>query len=126
VLDLPGAAPLALWMSLVDVIPVLGVVVGALPLVLLAAATSPASETAAVAVVLIGWQVFESAFLQSVVERRSLHVGPFITIAVAMVGLELYGIGGALVALVLTVILMSTADEIVGFTPVADSVTSPS
>ena len=123
-LDLPGAAPLALWMSLFDLIPVLGVVVGALPLVLLAAATSPAWQTAIVALVLIGWQVFETLYLQAQVERRSLHVGPFITIAVAMVGLELYGIGGSLVALVGAVVLLATADEVVGIGSNTDSVTS--
>jgi len=116
-LDLPGAAPLALWMALVDVIPVLGVVVGALPLVLLTAATSPAWQTALVGVVLFGWQVVETTYLQKQVERRTLHVGPFVTIAVAMVGLELYGIGGALTALVAVVALMATADEVVGLGP---------
>jgi predicted PurR-regulated permease PerM len=123
-LDLPGAAPLALWMGLFDVIPVIGIIVGGLPLVLLAGATSPAWETGLVAVVLVAWQLFETLYLQSQVEKRSLHVGPFITIAVAMVGLELYGIGGALVALVGAVILMALADEVVGLSPEPDSVTS--
>jgi predicted PurR-regulated permease PerM len=116
-LDLPGAAPLALWMALVDVLPVLGVVVGALPLVLLAAATSPAWQTTIVAVVLVGWQVLETNYLQKRVEQRSLHIGPFVTLAVAMVGLELYGIGGALISLVLAVVAMATADELVGLGP---------
>ena len=116
-LDLPGGAPLALWMTLLDFIPVVGVVVGAVPLVLLAAATSPAWETALVALVLLGYQVVETVYLQKRVERHSLHVGPFVTIAVAMVGLELYGIGGSLVALVGVVCVMATADEIVGLGP---------
>lgn len=112
-LNLPGAAPLSMWMALVDIIPVLGVVLGALPLVLLAGATSAAWETAIVAAVLLGWQVFETLYLQAQVERRSLHVGPFITIAIGMIGIELYGIGGALIALVAAVVLAATADEIV-------------
>ena len=111
-LDLPGRAPLAVWMGLVDVIPVVGVVLGAVPLVLLAAATSPWWEATMVAVVLLGWQVVETVFLQKAVERRSLHIGPFVTIAVAMVGLELYGIGGSLVGLVVVVGALATADEI--------------
>lgn len=119
-LDLPGAAPLAFWMALVDVIPVLGVVVGAVPLVLLAAATSPAWQTALVAVILLGWQVLETLYFQAQVERVSLHVGPFVTIGVAMVGLELYGIGGALISLVVAVVVMAAADEIVGLGPEAE------
>jgi predicted PurR-regulated permease PerM len=116
-LDLPGAAPLSVWMALVDVVPVLGVVLGGLPLVLLAGATAPALETVLVALVLVAWQVFETLYLQWKVERRSLHVGPFITVAIGMVGLELYGIGGALIALVVAVVLAATADEIVGLGP---------
>jgi predicted PurR-regulated permease PerM len=111
-------------MALVDSLPVIGVVVGALPLVLLAAATSPAHETAIVAVVLLGWQVVEILYLQKQVEKVSLHIGPFVTIAVAFVGLELYGIGGALMALVATVLIAASADEIVGLGPDQD-VTSP-
>ena len=113
VLDLPGGAPLAVWMGLVDIVPVVGVVLGALPLVLLAAATSPAWETTLVAIVLFGYQVVETVYLQKIVERESLHIGPFVTIAVAMVGLELYGIGGALVGLIAVVGVMAAADEIV-------------
>lgn len=125
-LDLPGAAPLALWMALVDVIPVVGVVVGALPLVLLAAATSPAWHTALVALVLLGFQVVETGYLQARVERASLHIGPFLTIAIGMVGLELYGIGGALVSLVVATLVLATADEVVGLGPQEESVTSHS
>jgi predicted PurR-regulated permease PerM len=124
-LDLPGAAPLALWMALVDALPVIGVVLGALPLVLLAGATSPWEQTALVAVVLFGWQVVEILYLQKRVEKVSLHIGPFVTIAVAMVGLELYGIGGALVLLVLTVLVAATADEIVGLGPEGDIASPP-
>lgn len=113
VLDLPGAAPLALWMALVDVVPVLGVVLGALPLVLLTAVTSPWWQTTLVALLLFGFQVLETTTLQKRVERRSIHLGPFVTIAVAMVGLELYGIGGALIALVAVVAVLAAADEIV-------------
>jgi predicted PurR-regulated permease PerM len=94
-------------------VPVLGVVLGAAPLVLLVAATSPWWQTALVAAVLIGWQLIEVLYLQKRVERASLHIGPFVTLAVAMVGLELYGIGGALVALVGTVVLAATLDEVV-------------
>jgi predicted PurR-regulated permease PerM len=119
-LDLPGAAPLSLWMALIDFIPVVGVVLGALPLVLLAAATSPAWQTALIALVLVGWQLVETLYLQARIEKASLHIGPFVTIAVAMVGLELYGIGGSLILLVVVIAAMATADEVVGLGPGPD------
>src|SRR5205807_9193844 len=81
-LHLPGKAPLALWMVLLDPIPTLGVVLGAVPLVLLAATTATWQGTVFVAAVLIGWQIFEAIRLQRMVEAVSLHIGPFITVAV--------------------------------------------
>lgn len=115
--DLPGRAPLAVWMGMVDLIPLLGVVLGALPIILLAGATLPAWQTVSVAFVLLGWQVIEGLYLQPRVERRSVHVGPFITVAVAMVGLELYGIGGVLAGLVAAVAAMAIIDELAEVEP---------
>jgi predicted PurR-regulated permease PerM len=111
-LDLPGKAALALWMALLDPIPLVGVALGALPLILLAGATSSWQATVLVALVLVAWQVFEGLRLQQAVERDSLHIGPFVTVAVVMVALVVYGIGGALVSLVLVVALAATLDEL--------------
>jgi len=120
-LDLPGASPLAVWMALVDIVPVLGIVLGGLPLVLLAAATSPAWETVLAALVLAAWQLFETLYLQPRVEERSIHLGPFISIAVGMIGLEVYGIGGALILLVLAVVIGTLLDETLGKRPEIES-----
>lgn len=110
--DLPGKFPLALWMAVFDLVPLLGVVVGAAPLVLLALADSP-TEAVVIAVVVVAWQVFEAFHLQRRVEERSLHIGPFVTVAAGMVGLELYGIGGGIVAVAIAVIVAATLDEVV-------------
>jgi predicted PurR-regulated permease PerM len=120
-LDLPGASPLAVWMALVDVIPVLGIVLGGLPLVLLAAATAPAWQTVLAGLVLALWQLFETLYLQPRVEMRSIHLGPFISIAIGMIGLEVYGIGGALIALVLAAVIGTLIDETLGQRPEIES-----
>ena len=117
VLHLPGKAPLALWMVLLDPIPLLGVLLGAVPLILLAATTATWQGTVLVAAVLVGWQIFEAIRLQRAVEAVSLHIGPFITTAVAMIGLELYGFGGAIVGLAFAVLVAAVLDEIVGHGP---------
>ncbi|HUR32718.1 MAG TPA: AI-2E family transporter [Vicinamibacterales bacterium] len=101
IVDVPGAAPLSLWAALWDVVPMLGAVIGGLPVAILAAASSPAAGVA-VLVVFLAYEVFEAMVLQRRLERRSVHVGPFLTLVVASVGLELYGIGGALFALFAT------------------------
>jgi predicted PurR-regulated permease PerM len=62
--------------------------------------------------VLLGWQAFEGLRLQQIVERDSLHVGPFVTVSVVMVGLVVYGIGGALVSLVVVIAIAALLDEL--------------
>ena len=125
-IDAPGKAPLALWMVMLDAVPLLGVVLGAAPLILLAATTASWQGALGVTVVVLGWQVFEALVLQRRVEQRSLHIGPFVTVAVAMVGIELYGIGGALVSVIGIVLLAAVLDEVWGHGPhsSAASVTS--
>jgi predicted PurR-regulated permease PerM len=108
--DVPGPAPLALWVALWDLVPLIGAVVGALPIVAMAAILSPA-KGAVVAVAFIVWQVLEDLALQRPLERRTLRVGPFLTIAAGMAGLELYGLAGSLLA-VLTVAVVLVAVEV--------------
>jgi predicted PurR-regulated permease PerM len=112
-LDLPGKAPLALWVSLIDVVPLVGIVLGAGPIILLASVTASWQGTAVAVVVLFAWQAIEALWLQHAVEARSLHIGPFVTVATALVGLELYGIGGALVGLDVVVLVAAVLDEAV-------------
>jgi predicted PurR-regulated permease PerM len=101
VVHVPGAVPLSLWAALWDIVPMLGAVIGGLPVALLAAALSPTTGVV-VLLVLLAYQVIEAMFLQRRLERGSVHIGPFLTLVVASVGLELYGIGGALFALFAT------------------------
>ncbi|CAN5535391.1 hypothetical protein BH18ACT1_BH18ACT1_14750 [soil metagenome] len=107
----PGPAPLALWMAVFDLVPLVGAAIGAAPLVLLALANSP-TEAIVLGLVFGAWQLVEALALQPRVEARSLHLGPFVTVAVGMIGLELYGIGGALVGLGAAVLVAALADEV--------------
>ncbi len=106
----PGPAPLALWVGLWDLVPIIGTFVGALPIVLLAGVGS-ANKALAVAVVFIGFQVFEHYALQRPLERRTVKLGPFLTVVGGFAGLELYGIGGALVVLLAGAVAVALADE---------------
>lgn len=95
--DVPGAAPLGLWAALWDIVPILGAVIGALPVAILATASSPATGAFVLALFLL-YEVAEAILLQRRLERRSVHVGPFLTVIGGSIGLELYGLGGALFA----------------------------
>lgn len=109
--DVPGPAPLGLWVAMWDLVPVVGAVVGGLPIVLLAAAISP-ERALVIAVVFLAYEAVETFLLQRWVERRSVRVGPFLTVAAGVIGLELYGIGGALVMLLLVTLAVATVEEL--------------
>jgi predicted PurR-regulated permease PerM len=106
----PGAVPLGLWAALWDVVPLIGAVVGALPVAILAAATSP-TNGALILVAFLAYEYFEGAVLQGNLEQRTLHIGPFLTLVSASAGLELYGLGGALFALFATSVAIGLFEE---------------
>ena len=108
----PGALPLAVWVALWDVVPLLGVFIGALPIVLLAATLGSTGKGIAVAAVLLAYNVVEVLVLQRFVESRSLRVGPFLTIVGGLVGVELYGIGGALLAVAWLTLVAAVLSEL--------------
>ncbi|HVE46113.1 MAG TPA: AI-2E family transporter [Acidimicrobiales bacterium] len=107
----PGPVPLALWVALWDLVPIIGFAVGALPIVVLSG-VGHTSRGIAVAGVLLAYQVLEALVIQRRVERRSIRLGPFLTVAGGMAGLELYGIGGALVAVMVLALAVAGLDEL--------------
>lgn len=109
--DVPGPAPLAVWAALWDAVPVVGALVGTLPIVVLAAAEDP-SKGVLLAGLFIGYQIFEALVLQHRTEQRTLRVGPFLTVAAGFAGLELYGLGGALLVLLIVILAVAVADEL--------------
>jgi len=109
--DVPGPAPLGIWVGLWDLVPLAGAVVGALPIIVMAAVVS--GEKAAVLVVaFVAYQVVEDVFAARRVERDTLRLGPFLTIAAGLVGLELSGIAGALLAVLAAAMAVAAADEL--------------
>jgi predicted PurR-regulated permease PerM len=110
--DVPGAAALGLWVALWDVVPLFGALVGALPIVLLAAVFFSAERAVVAAIAFLAWQTFEYVVVQRRIERRSIHLGPFVTLFIGLAGLELYGLGGGLLAVVVAAAVVATADEL--------------
>ncbi|MBA3655137.1 MAG: AI-2E family transporter [Actinobacteria bacterium] len=106
----PGPAPLAIWVALWDLVPLIGTFVGALPIVVMAAVSST-TKAVVVALVFIAFQTFEQLVLQRPMERRTVRLGPFLTVAGGFAGLELYGLGGALMVLMLGAVAAALADE---------------
>ena len=109
--DVPGPAPLAVWAALWDAVPILGALVGTVPIVILAAAVSPAKGIV-LAGVFVLYQILEGVLVQRRVEQKTLKVGPFLTVVAAFAGLELYGLGGALLVMLAVVLIVAVADEV--------------
>ncbi|MGH9225242.1 MAG: AI-2E family transporter [Acidimicrobiales bacterium] len=109
--DVPGPAPLGIWVGLWDLVPLAGATVGALPIIVMAAVVS-GGKAAVLAVAFIVYQVVEDVFVARPVERDTLRLGPFLTVAAGLVGLELSGIAGALLAVLAAAMAVAAADEL--------------
>jgi predicted PurR-regulated permease PerM len=109
--DVPGPAALGIWVGLWDLVPVGGALVGAMPIVGLAAVTSGA-DAAWLAVVFVAYQLTENFLVNRRVESQTVRVGPFLTLAAGLVGLELAGVPGALLSVLGATIAIATADEV--------------
>jgi predicted PurR-regulated permease PerM len=96
-LEVPLAALAALWAFLWNFVPQLGGVVGGTVLVLLALTVSP--TTAAIA--LTAWLVYtqvENRVVQPVVVGRAVQLTPLTTMVVALIGVAVAGLLGAVLA----------------------------
>jgi predicted PurR-regulated permease PerM len=107
----PGPAALGVWVGLWDLVPLAGAFVGALPIVALAAASS-SGRAVAVASCFVAYQVVENLLVQRTVERATVRVGPFVTLTAGLVGLELSGVAGALLAVLAATVVTTAVDEL--------------
>jgi hypothetical protein len=95
-LALPAPFVLGALAGTVGLIPTLGIVVGGLPALLIAAGLKGWRDAAIIVAVVVALQVLEAIVVRKRVDRASVHVGPALPAIVALLGYELYGIGGAM------------------------------
>jgi predicted PurR-regulated permease PerM len=93
-----------------DAVPLLGAVIGALPIVVLAGIDDPARGVVLL-VLFVAYQAFEYVVLQRRIEARTVKLGPFLTAAGGFAGLELYGLTGALLMILALAIGAVVLDE---------------
>ena len=111
VADVPGPVALAAWAALWNIIPVFGFPIGAAPIVILAAFDSWTTAFWLAAAFVV-FEIVEAAFLRPRLERRTMRLGRFLTVLAAFGGLELYGIGGALLAILAVAGLVALTEEL--------------
>jgi predicted PurR-regulated permease PerM len=108
---IPGAAALGLWVALWSLVPVGGVLIGAVPIIAFAGAASM-TRMVVVAVAFVAVALVEALVVKPRIERNTMQLGSFTTVFVAFAGLELYGITGALLALLAAALFVASLREL--------------
>lgn len=101
------AVAFGLFYSVMELIPYIGPILGAVPPVLVALLTNPISAVW-LTLLFIGLQQLEGHIVAPQIFGHTLRINPLLVIFALLLGLQLYGIIGALVALPILAILRET------------------
>jgi predicted PurR-regulated permease PerM len=97
-LFIPFALVLALWVAFADMLPLVGATVGAIPAVFVALLDSPAAGIATLGFFVV-YQQFENHVLQTSIMAKTVKLNPLGVLLAVLVGVELAGLLGALLAI---------------------------
>lgn len=111
-LGIPFALPFAILAGILEVVPVMGPIISALPPMLLALTISPVLA-AGVAVMFLVIQQLESHIIVPQVMKRAVGLNPLIVILAIAIGSRLLGLAGALLAVPIAVVLEIIAVEVI-------------
>ena len=102
------ALAFAVFYGVMELIPYIGPILGAIPPLLLALFTDPISALW-LALLFVGLQQLEGHVVAPQIFSHTLRINPLLVIFALLLGLQLYGIIGALVALPILSVLRETA-----------------
>jgi predicted PurR-regulated permease PerM len=112
-LGLPYALPLGLWMMLLEIIPMIGATIGAIPAVIVAFVTGgPVTGILMVAFV-VAYQQVENIVIQPRVQGRQANLSPLVVFLAVLVGSQLLGVLGALFAVPLAGVVLIIARQVI-------------
>jgi len=107
------ALPLALIAGILEIVPIVGPIMAAIPAVLVALAVSPFLALSVVALYFIVQQI-ENHIVIPIVMRKSVGLSPVITITALMIGGRLAGMVGAILAVPVVLVLMAIVGSLIG------------
>lgn len=110
VVGLPAAPVVGLIAGVLSLMPYIGVVFGGLPLILLTAAVEPLRVTVAVTVAVLVLQAAALVVSRKVIHPVSVRVGPSPIVILSLIGLDAYGLGGAMFGGLVAVVLVAVVD----------------
>lgn len=111
ILGVDFALPLAIIAAILEVIPVIGPIISAIPGVLIALTVSPLFA-AVVAGMYLAIQQMEGHIIVPQVMKRAVGLNPIFVIMAVAVGSRLLGIGGALLAVPIAVVIQVVVEEV--------------
>ncbi|HEX2742449.1 MAG TPA: AI-2E family transporter [Rubrobacter sp.] len=113
-LGMPYAAPLALLVAVLDLIPLVGATLGGVLLVLVGLFVEPWKAVVLLVFVLVYQQV-ESNFLQPIVYSKAVQLNGLVILIALLVGGQLLGIPGALLAIPVAEIIRIVVTELLDY-----------
>ncbi len=97
-MGIPYALPLAIFAGILDLLPLIGSTIGAVPAVIIGFTISPLTGLL-VLILFIAYQMFENNILAPLVYKKVLNLIPFLSFVVVIIGSILFGVAGAFLAL---------------------------
>ncbi len=97
-IGVPYAFPLAAFAALVDLLPLVGGTIGAIPALIIAFGISPAKGLF-VLILHLAYQQTENAVLSPAIYNKALNLSPALSFLSVIIGGTLFGIMGAFLAL---------------------------
>jgi predicted PurR-regulated permease PerM len=113
-LGVPFAEVLALWVGFADLIPLVGATLGAIPTIGVAFLHSTPAGITMIAVY-VAYQQFENHVLQVSIMSKTVKLNPLTVLVSVLVGVELFGILGALLAIPAAGVIQVIAQDIYQF-----------
>jgi predicted PurR-regulated permease PerM len=114
ILGMPYAAPLALLVAVLDLVPLVGATLGGALLVVVGLFVEPWKAVVLLVFVLIYQQV-ESNFLQPIVYSKAVQLNGLVILIALLVGGQLLGIPGALLAIPVAEIIRIVVTELLAY-----------
>lgn len=110
-LDLPAPAALGVLAALFAVLPYLGIILGSVPLLLLALGLESGLSAALIGIGAIGLQALDALFIRRRI-NRSVHLGLLAPWVVVLLANDVYGVGAAAYGLAYALFGLAVLDEL--------------
>ena len=111
IIGVPFKEVLALWVAFADLIPLVGATLGAVPAVGVAFLHSPLAGFLTLGFFIL-YQQFENHVLQVTIMSRTVDLNPLAVLISVLVGVELFGLLGALLAIPVAGVIQVVARDI--------------